>query len=372
MNRHLPTRTGVPCNRCEGLPAADALDGDLHCWFPTTHVAGKVRKLLSTLGVSCAPTVGDGLMFSLREPEREGVLAALDANLSDVEREDTRALLTLPGEAPGTADLPRVEPLGRWVSRGQSGWLIAMLAERRLTSHFQPIVRTANPGMVYGHEALLRGVAPDGSLLPPAQLFDTARRAGLLFQLDLAARRSAIANAHAHGLDGVLFVNFAPTAIYDPTACLRSTVAAIDSAGMQRSAVVFEIVETERAHDVAHLRRILDYYREAGFRIALDDVGSGYSSLNLIHLLRPDILKLDMELVRGVHLDPYKARIAANLLDVATSLGIDSLAEGVETEGELEWVSEHGATFVQGFLLGRPSPTPATTVGADGALAKHM
>lgn len=278
--------------------------------------------------------------------------------LSSVERDDTRALLCAGGTEPFADDLARVEPLARVMVRSNSGWLLSLLEERRLTSLFQPIVYAEDPSRVFGHEAQLRGVLPDGSLLPPARLFDTAREAGLLFQLDLAARRSAIAHAASHGLRGALFVNFAPTAIYDPASCLRSTVADIDAAGFERSQVVFEIVETERAHDPAHLRRILDFYREAGFRIALDDVGAGYSSLNLIHLLRPDILKLDMDLIRGVDLDPYKARIVANLLDVSRALGIEALAEGIETEGELAWVRDHGATNAQGFLIARPKAAP--------------
>ncbi len=285
-------------------------------------------------------------------------MASLQGGLSTVERADTRALLCASGRSPVADDVARVEPLARLVVRAQSGWLLAMLTERRLTSHFQPIVHAADPTRLYGHEALLRGVMPDGALLSPARLFESARDAGLLFQLDLAARRSAIAQAASHGLQGALFVNFAPTAIYDPTSCLRSTVAAIDAVGLDRSRVVFEIVETERAHDPAHLRRILDYYRGAGFRIALDDVGAGYSSLNLIHLLRPDILKIDMELIRGVDRDPYKARIAANLLDVSAALGIEALAEGIETEGELDWVRSHGATYAQGYLIARPSAVP--------------
>ncbi len=353
-------RTAVPCNRCEALPTTDSSAGDLHCWFPTAHVAGKVRALMSGLGITSAPAVGGGLTFTLTEERRRAALEALETNLSDIEREDTRALVTSVGVSPDSNDFPRVEPLARLVTRAQNGWLIDLLEQRRLTSHFQPIALAQSPDTIYGHEALLRGVAPDGTLISPKMLFDAARGAGLTFQLDLAARRSAIANAHSHGLQGALFVNFAPTAIYDPASCLRTTVAAVDAAGISRSSVVFEIVETERAHDTAHLRRILDYYREAGFRIALDDVGSGYSSLNLIHLLRPDILKLDMELVRDVHEDPYKARIAANLLDVASSLGIDSLAEGIETEGELQWVQAHGAKFVQGYLLGRPAPMPVS------------
>ena len=107
-----------------------------------------------------------------------------------------------------------------------------------------------------------------------------------------------------------------------------------------------------------------DYYRRFGIRSALDDVGAGYSSLNLMHVLRPDIIELDMELVRNVNRDLCKARIAANLLDIANVLGIDALAEGIETEGALAWVQQHGAEYVQGFLIARPTPTPVTTVAS--------
>lgn len=345
------------CSRCESLPAW-ARDAQLHCWFPAEHVAGKARAVFRRHGIEWRPSVGQGVVMPWNGTQSETLATELEDALSAVEREDTRALLCAPGTSPTPDDLARVEPLSRVVVRARSGWLLTLLEEKRLTSHFQPIVYAADPSRVYGHEALLRGVRADGTLVSPGQLFDAARGAGVLFQLDLAARRSAIACAERQQLDTALFVNFAPTAIYDPRACLRSTVAAIDAAGLERRNVVFEIVETERAHDPAHLRRILDFYREAGFRIALDDVGAGYSSLNLIHLLRPDVLKLDMELVRDVHRDPYKARIAANLLNVATSLGIDALAEGIETEEELAWVREHGATYAQGYLIARPAEMP--------------
>jgi len=351
-----------PCARCELPPLTDLTAGDLHCWFPADHLAGKVRAALNRFGISGRPSVGDGTMFHIDPSQSETIAEALDDALSTLEQDDTRALFCFPDVAPTPSDIARVQPLSRVIIRARSGWLLAAMREHRLTSHFQPIVHADRPDHIYGYEALLRGVNPDGSFISPGALFGAARGAGLLFQLDLAARRSAIANAHAHQLKHALFVNFAPTAIYDPKACLRSTVAAIDDAGIERSQVVFEIVETERTHDPKHLRNLLDYYRGAGFRIALDDVGSGYSSLNLIHLLRPDIVKLDMELIRDVDRDPYKARIAANLLEIANALGIDALAEGIETEGELKWVQQHGAKYVQGFLIARPSPIPLTAV----------
>jgi len=354
------------CMRCETLPAPMNTGGDLHCWFPTSHVANKMRAMLSGLGLRTMPSVAEGVAYAIPADALDCVVTAFQLQLSEMERADTRALMTPMGAAPVADDLARVEPLLRFLAQASSQWLIELLEEQRLTSFFQPIVLASSPSTIYGHEALLRGVGIDGALIAPGQLFGTAREAGLLFQLDLTARRSAIACAHANALRGKLFINFAPSAIYDPASCLRSTVAAIDQTSIARSDVVFEIVETERARDPQHLRKILDYYRSAGFRVALDDVGSGYSSLNLIHELRPDLLKLDMELIRGVDLDPYKARIVAHLLDVAGALGIETLAEGIETEGELAWVTEHGATYLQGFLLARPAAAPKTVLAARG------
>ena len=116
----------------------------------------------------------------------------------------------------------------------------------------------------------------------------------MLFQLDLAARLSAVREAMRHGIEDNLFINFTPASVYDPKFCLRSTVQSVDEAPLDPERVVFEVTETERAGDVEHLRNTVDYYREQGYRVALGDMGSEYSSLNLIHRLRPDFIKLDM------------------------------------------------------------------------------
>lgn len=181
----------------------------------------------------------------------------------------------------------------------------------------------------------------------------------MLFQTDLAARRTAILEAAARGIGTNLFVNFTPTSIYDPVFCLRSTVETVDAVGLPRENVVFEITESEDVGDPEHLSNIVRYYREQGFRIALDDLGSGYSSLNLAHRLRPDFVRLDMELTRDVDTDPYKAVIARKLLELAGGLGIRTIVEGVETAGELAWIQKEGAGFVQGQLIARPSAKPA-------------
>ena len=161
-----------------------------------------------------------------------------------------------------------------------------------------------------------------------------------------------------------LFINFTPTSIYDPKFCLRSTVESVDEAPLEPERVVFEVTETEKAGDIEHLRNIVDYYREQGFRVALDDMGSGYSSLNLIHRLRPDFIKLDMQLVRGVDDDPYKAVVAQKVLERAQSLDVETIVEGVETHEELEWARDRGATYAQGYLIARPASPPLKRLDA--------
>ena len=236
--------------------------------------------------------------------------------------------------------------------------MLTVLLERRLTCVFQPIVRTGNPTSVYGQECLLRAEAAGGCLVAAGPILDAAREARLLAQTDLAARHTAVREAARHGVEGHLFINIAPAHVHDPATCLRSTVGAIDRVGIPREKVVFEITETDEAVDVPALKAFGDYCRKNGFRVALDDVGSGYSSLNLIHRLRPDFIKLDMDLIRGVDRDPYKATVARKIIELARDLGVSTIAEGVETPGEMTWVQRHGATFAQGWFIAKPATPP--------------
>ncbi len=155
-----------------------------------------------------------------------------------------------------------------------------------------------------------------------------------------------------------VFINFSPAAIQDPVANLNGTVQAIEEAGLPRERVVFEVVEADRFADAALLDAVLAGYKSAGFRVALDDLGAGWSTLNLVHRLRPDFIKLDRDLIRGVHNDPVKALIAKKLLEIGRGMGIGTIVEGIEQPEELAWVCDHDADFVQGFLLGKPSHAP--------------
>jgi EAL domain-containing protein (putative c-di-GMP-specific phosphodiesterase class I) len=96
-------------------------------------------------------------------------------------------------------------------------------------------------------------------------------------------------------------------------------------------------------------------------------VGAGYNSLNLLSQLKPDLIKLDIELVRDVDSDPYKAEIASKLLEAATNLGVRTVAEGIETEGEWRWFCENGADYGQGFAFAHPAATPPASRFPMGA-----
>ena len=351
------------CGRCEKLPEKLLGPGKLHLWLPLGHTLKKAHGHLSSGGWDCEKTRDPAIVVKLEEDRLSNLFSALSEVLTRREMDDTRALFKPYLEELSVSDIPRARSLSQLSSLGRSSWLLDMLSEERLTSFFQPIVRAQDPTEVFAQECLLRGIDRNGDFVPPGRIFGAARECDMLFQADLAARLTAIREALRHGVDSNLFVNFTPTSVYDPVFCLRSTVQAVERSGMPNDNVVFEVTETEQVADADHLKNIVDYYRERGFRVALDDMGSGYSSLNLIHRLRPDFMKLDMQLIRGVDSDPYKAVVAGKILEMAQSLEVETIVEGVETEEELVWARERGATFVQGFLIGRPaSPPPEIAV----------
>ena len=346
------------CQRCEVLPAPLAGPGVLHLNLPHTHTLGKVLQALGRSGLSY--TRDDGTVRIEAGPEGPGrALGLIDDLLTSTERRDARAIFQPGGGDLAPSDYFRVASLTTVLAKESATWLLDLLRADRLTSHFQPILR-ADGSAVHAYECLMRG-DHEGRLVAPARIFDSARRADLLFQVDMAGRKAAITAAAAHRLTAQkVFINFSPNAIYDPSFCLDSTVRLVDDGGLDRGQVVFEVTEAERLPDLGHLRQIADYYRERGFGLALDDVGAGYASLQVLLGVRPDYVKLDMSLVRGVDADRDKAVLALKLIEACRELGLATVAEGVETAEEWAWVRDHGVDYVQGYLFGKATPEPRT------------
>ena len=352
------------CNYCEVLPETDAPPetGTLYLAPPLIHTEDKLRRYFLSCGIPYSEPSPSILAVPLAPGRLQQMSNELVETLDAPEILGVKSLLLPEGAAPALGNLMQMQPLETLLGRVKGGWLIAMLRENRLVTHFQPIVSTQNPNHVFAYEALLRGRQTDGQLVPPSEIFGVALAANLLNQLERAGRAVTVRAASEAALTTKVFINFNPATIYDPVFCLRSTLNAIAHSHLSPEQIVFEVIESTEVKDTKHLLRVLNFYRERGFQVALDDMGAGYSSLNLMTKLKPDYIKLDLELIHCVNQDPYKAQIASKLLELAQSLGLKTIAEGIENEGEWEWARAHGADYVQGFLFARPAFPPPVPV----------
>ncbi len=300
---------------------------------------------------------GEVLTVKVAQNEVARLVRVLAEALSVVEQSAVRVIWEVVGRALSIRDCFDVQTLREWLTRAQSGWFLAMMRDDKFESHFQPIVRVQAPHEIYGYESLLRGVS-DGGLVAPLALFEVAGGLNLRAQLCARARQQAICRAGSLGVRQKLFINCLPSALDDAKSALRSTLNLVDAAGLQREQIVLEIIESECIEDADDLRSGLELFRKAGIGIALDDLGAGYSSLTLLEKLRPDFVKLDRNLIGGVDGDGFKAVIAQKLLETARSLEITTVAEGVETAGEWNWLRAHGGDLAQGYFFARPAATP--------------
>ncbi len=346
------------CTFCQSLPDGLPESGTLYLAAPLLHTQESIASLLRDMGLACEQPDDNILRVTFGQDRLPEILEHLDERLTGIEVRETRVLLLRDGETPELSSFLMADRLASLVKRSRSRWLVDILATNALVTHFQPIVASQDPADIYGYEALTRGVADDGQLIPPLTLYEAAVTEDLLSHLDRMARIGAIRAAAGHGIASSVFINFTPSSIYTPEFCLRSTIGAMRRTDLTPRQIIFEVVETERIDDLAHLEGILGTYREQGFRVALDDLGVGFASLNMLYSLRPDFVKLDRSLVQGVDSDSYKATIASRLLDTALSLGVESVAEGVETEAEWRWLTANGATYQQGFLFAHPATPP--------------
>ncbi|MBE9227293.1 EAL domain-containing protein [Phormidium sp. LEGE 05292] len=348
------------CTRCETIPKKIEGTGTLYLWFPVGHTTSKVISALDQINQDYQILEDNEACKLYFDPKNEELINLLTTKLTNKELKETQALwMTGTGE-PQFRDFSRITSLNNFISLNKAEWLLDVLASERLTCHFQPIVYAEDTSRIFAQEALLRGIDEQGNLISPGRIFSHAHDAGLVFKLDALARQIAIREANQHSIEQLIFINFSPTAVYDPTTCLRMTVRAINEAGIPHNKVVFEVMESEQPPDIKHLIKILKFYQDSGFQIALDDFGTGYSNLNLISELSPDFIKLDRNLISNIDREPQKAVITKKLLEIAQHLQIKTIAEGIETLEELHWAQEHKATFIQGFLIAKPQSPPVT------------
>ena len=214
---------------------------------------------------------------------------------------------------------------------------------------YQPIV-DVDSKQVFAHEALVRGPNGEGAGSVLAQVNEQNR-----YRFDQACRVKAIKGAKELAIKEHISINFLPNAIYKPELCIRTTLEAARAHGFPLERIIFEVTEGERVEDGPWFAKILREYKRCGFKTAIDDFGAGHSGLTLLADFQPDLVKLDMALIRGIDSDVVRQRIVCGVLRICSDLGIRVIAEGVETAPERDFLSAAGVTLMQGYLFAKPA-----------------
>ena len=227
-----------------------------------------------------------------------------------------------------------------------------ILKSEAIVPAYQPIV-SLRDGHVYGYEALSR-ISNEAYEMNVENLFRTADESNRSWELETLCREKALECATLLGAGKKLFLNVNPNIIYDEAFHEGFTKSRLDKYGLCFNDIVFEITERIAIIDNDLFLESIDHYRKQHFRVAIDDVGAGYSGLNVIANVCPDLIKLDMHLIRDIDKDEVKQHLLKALIDFCMNTGIESIAEGVETEMELKTLINLNVDNAQGYFLSRP------------------
>lgn len=216
------------------------------------------------------------------------------------------------------------------------------------TMAFQPIVDTRD-NSVFAYEALIRGTDGAGAASMLSKVNEDNR-----YIFDQSCRVKAVELASRLQIPCYISINFLPNAVYQAATCIRATLEAARRYNFPTNRLIFEITENEKLVDKEHLKSIIKEYKRQGFKTAIDDFGAGYSGLNLLAEFQPDIIKLDMDIVRDIDQDPVRQAIVRGIIGVCDALKIDVIAEGIESLEELTLLRSMGVFLFQGYLFAKP------------------
>ena len=238
--------------------------------------------------------------------------------------------------------------------RQLKGELAEALAQRQFETHYQPIVDARTHEMLQV-EALVRWRHPDRGMIPPSQFIKLAEQNGLIHEIGAFVLREACRKAKNLPASVGVSVNISP-AQFGRGDVVRLVAAALEESGLAPARLTLEVTETALIENFEQSRAILAAIRELGVRIALDDFGSGYSSLSYLQNIVMDEIKIDRAFVAEMENNPRTRSIVALIASIARLLGATVVAEGIETESQLELVTAAGCHRAQGYYFGRPRP----------------
>ena len=232
------------------------------------------------------------------------------------------------------------------------------LREKWIQVYFQPIVRSVN-GKVCDVEALSRWVDPEKGVLSPAKFIPTLEDAGLIYRLDLYMLDRVLETLKVQMACGF---PVSPHSInisrsdFDACDIVEEIRKRVDEAGVSRNRITVEITESVIGSDMEFMKAQVERFQELGFGVWMDDFGSGYSSVEVLQNIKFDVIKFDMSFLRKLDEGSDGKIILTDLMRMATSLGVDTVCEGVETESQVRFLQEIGCSKLQGFFFSRPIP----------------
>jgi EAL domain-containing protein (putative c-di-GMP-specific phosphodiesterase class I) len=321
----------------------DCSDGNLFVYATTPILRDIVVSHLRNLGVQYQLR---SEIFVFKGDQKSLAIKGLRSRLSEAERADIRV------SAQAGAAFLAASTLDTYGNNEDTAWFEDALQNDKFTTFFQPIVDITVQA-VFAHECLIRLLSD--RVYNGGEIIDAAIARGRIHLFDSYARRLSIRNASKQFVAGTkVFINFAPSSIYDPVFCMASTLEEMQKTSLRPSDIVFEVVESDQIRDVKHLQKICDYYRNAGFGFALDDVGTGSSSMQMMCDLRPNYVKLDKSLVSKIS-DPMYLAAVQKLTELAFQFGLNVIAEGVELAATIEILRKIGIHLMQGYYFGKPA-----------------
>ena len=337
--------------RRDDILTRDEREGDRFLLFlagprrgDTPFQSSALRKLVDRVEDLVNPRIGRLTRAYMREKPRVGVGygVVLWSPLESPERQVLRVVEDAVASA-GMRGLLR--------DRDQRERLLEIIQNREIWTAFQPIIALEG-GDVVAWEGLSRG--PRGSEVElPLSLFGQAARYGLTEELERACRRQAFVDWKVLGREERLFINTVPATVRDTSFLGRGV---FDYLGRDLSprGVTLEITERSVIENLSMYREAMQQFTDLGFSFAIDDVGAGYSGLETVATLKPAYLKIDIALVRDVHLKRMSQQVVRAILEMGEGLGATVVAEGVETREEADALVEIGVTWAQGYLFARP------------------
>ncbi len=320
------------------------------------HVAQRVQEMLR------APFVLDGTELYATVSIGIGHYPADAADAGQLLRNADAAMFRAKQAGPGGYVVHRADDTDARSKLSLSTRLRKAVDQQSWMLHYQPLIDLVT-GDMFGVEALIRWPDPTGSLVPPGEFIPLAEEMGLIdaiggWVVDEIGRQDAL--WRDQGIELEIGFNLSPRQLWqdDPVGRIARQ---IRDAGIDPGRMTVEITESTAMNDPDHTLDVLHGFKDEGVRLAIDDFGTGYSSLSRLRYMPVDVLKIDRTFIREVHSDVQSASMVSAIIALASNLGMQPLAEGIETEDEWRFLADRGCPFGQGFFFSRPVPAEQIT-----------